>query len=204
MKTKRFSLMFALLLNACAAPAPVRTLIAVASPTAAPLAAPASAASTQMQVQAPTPMPVKLVLRPVLIPEYMQTQRLRYRPDPSTVREYPNAIWAERLEVGLTRALGDALHQQAPDWRICLQACETTSTPSSRVLRVEFTALDAWTQHNLLTAHAKWTWTAPKSENPTTQEADFQIPLETDTPAALGNAMGVLARQLGNSVLTSF
>lgn len=98
----------------------------------APSAAPSSAMST-------APAPVLLVRR-VGVPEYVASRRIRYWTDASTLAEWPNAYWAERLEIGITREYVAALRRALPGWTVCEGTCPDRApalTVTARFLRLD-------------------------------------------------------------------
>lgn len=121
----------ALLLAACASGGRPQLLTLPSAPAPVP---PAAAAATA------TPARV-LVLRRVELPEYLLSRHLRYRADAATLGEWPGAVWAERIEVGVTRELAAALRARLPGWTVCDGAC-ADGTPGDLVLRVGFAPLD--------------------------------------------------------------
>ena len=119
-------------LGACAAssPAPLLLALPAAADAAPPAAAPPAAAAA----------PPLLVVRRVGVPEYLLARRVRFRSDASTVAEWPNAFWAERLEIGVTREFAAALRARLPGWDVCDGSCGDAAP--ARVLQLELTALD--------------------------------------------------------------
>lgn len=117
----------AVLLAACASQAPRPTLITVPN-LAAASPAPSAVAG-----------PV-LVVRRVGVPEYLASRRVRFRADASTLAEWPDTWWAERIEVGVSREFTAALRQALPGWTLCEGSCgDRTATYS---LQVELQPLD--------------------------------------------------------------
>jgi uncharacterized lipoprotein YmbA len=90
-----------------------------------------------------------LLVRSLTVPEYMRSRRVRYWADPETVAQWPDAYWAERIEVGMTREFIAALRAALPRWRICEANCGD-STPAIS-LTVDLLRLDlVRRQHEIL------------------------------------------------------
>jgi uncharacterized lipoprotein YmbA len=104
-------------LAACSSPSPAPVLLSL--PPVLALRADADAAAAAA-ASASAPL---LAVRRVVIPEYLLSRRVRYRADASTLAEWPNTFWAERIEIGLTREFVAALHQQLPGWSMCEMNC---------------------------------------------------------------------------------
>ncbi len=94
----------------CASSLPPRRLIVVPS---VPIAASASAPSLGGP-SALAPTGLHVVVGVVSVPEQLQHREVRYQGDMSVLKSWPDAIWAERIEVGLTRRLSQALYQASP------------------------------------------------------------------------------------------
>ena len=92
----------------------------------------------------------RLVVRTLTVPEYMRSRRVRYRADPETIAQWTDAYWAERIEVGMTRAFAAALRARLPRWTICEAGCGD-STPTI-TLTLDLLRLDlVRRQHEVLT-----------------------------------------------------
>ncbi|QJE01731.1 hypothetical protein HH212_18280 [Massilia forsythiae] len=118
-------------LSGCASTPPA-TLLSL--PSAVPLIA--SAAPPRSMDAA---MPVLAVGR-LDIPEYLVARRVRYKVDDSTVAEWPDTYWAERIEVGASREFTAALQQRLPGWRVCDADCTPLHPRAS--LRVDLVRMD--------------------------------------------------------------
>jgi len=105
--TSRLALLLlsAVLLSACAASAPViepaRLVLAYDGPSA---------------VATPT-VRRTLVVRAVTVPDYLERRSLVYR-DGVELKEYPNAVWAERPGKAITRYVTQALDAQRNDYAV--------------------------------------------------------------------------------------
>jgi uncharacterized lipoprotein YmbA len=171
--------MFACALLGCASPeAPRPALLTVsAAPPAAGSAAPSPATGRTV-----------IVLRRVELPEYLLARRVRYRESASLLAEWPDTVWAERMEIGITRELAAALRQRLPGWTLCDGAC-ADGLPGEVLLYVDFSALDLRRASSRLqvAAHAQsthrgaaaWDWSQ-----------SFETPVRADTPQAHADAIG--------------
>jgi len=119
----------ALLAGCASAPPPMLlTLPPAVSPTAA------------AAMPAPTAAPRVLAVGRPEIPEYLVARRVRYRAEASTLGEWPDAFWAERIEVGVGREFNAALRERLPGWRLCETNCSEQSPAAS--LQVVLTRMD--------------------------------------------------------------
>lgn len=102
------------------------------------LSLPAASSATELStVRAVRPsMPVLAVSR-VDVPEYLVSRRVRYKIDSSTVGEWPETYWAERVEVAISREFHSALQLKMPDWRVC----EANCTPLGAVASLQVAVL---------------------------------------------------------------
>lgn len=114
-----------LLVAGCASPPPPRALVIIPSVSAggatahearqapqAPQAdgaeAPAPAASV------PTPL-FGIALAPLRLPEHWQRRQVLHLRQDAELVAWPDAVWAERVETGMTRRLSQALRQRTPE-----------------------------------------------------------------------------------------
>lgn len=77
-----------------------------------------------------------LAVRRLEMPEYLVARRVRYRADDSTLAEWPDTYWAERIEVGVAREFAAALRERLPDWRLCEGNCSEQSPAMALQLRL--------------------------------------------------------------------
>lgn len=141
-----------------------------------------------------------MTLRRVNIPEYLQTDAVRYRQADSTLVEWPNTAWAERLEVGLTNHLALLLRQALPSWTVCDSHCP--SMPSGQVLIVNIAPLDYVRSAGQLRADVSWRITGPGS-TPTpvfSGNRAASTPVSPDTPVGQAAAMSTLLNQVAQDV----
>lgn len=184
---------FAGLLAGCAAspsPTPVLLSLPPAVTTAAPVAAPAAAAATAA--------PQLLAIRHVGIPEYLVARRVRYRADASTLVEWPNTVWAERIEIGVLREFVSALRQQLPGWALCEATCG--DLVPTLALQVELVPMDFVRSTQRLQARARITLSSGAAPRVlSTQERVYDLPASADTPQAHAQAVTELIRQVAQA-----
>ncbi|MDE2092649.1 MAG: membrane integrity-associated transporter subunit PqiC [Burkholderiales bacterium] len=182
----------ATLLAACAvSPSPAPVLL-----TLPPAAAPVAGNATPPNVPGATGTPPLLAVRRVKIPEYLVARRVRYRTDASTLAEWPNTYWAERIEVGVSREFVAALRQQLPGWTLCDTHCGDQLP--ALTLQVDLEPLDYLRSARQLQAQARLTLSgagaAPKLL--ATQAQAYEIASDADTPQAQAQAMADLIRKV--------
>jgi uncharacterized lipoprotein YmbA len=174
------------LLAACASPTPAPVLLTL-PPAATSAAAPAPAAAASAPV---------LAVRRVNIPEYMVARRVRYRADASTLAEWPNTYWAERIEIGVSREFVSALRQQLPGWTLCDTNCGDRTAALS--LQVDLVPMDYLRASQRLQARARITVSeggaVPRELN--TQEQRYELPGVADNAQAQAQAIAELVRQV--------
>jgi uncharacterized lipoprotein YmbA len=135
--------LLAVTLAGCASKAPPSVLLTLPSAAAAPPAPVAAGSSARV-----------LVVRRAEIPEYLQTRHVRYRAQSSTLETWPGVLWAERLEVGVTRELAAALRDALPGWTICEASCAEAQPEIS--LSLHLRPLDFSRSRRALEAEARW------------------------------------------------
>lgn len=185
-------------LTRCAALALAAGLAACASTSTAPvlLTLPSAVApSSTPPAAAPASAPV-LVVRRVEIPEYLVARRVRYRTDSSTLAEWPDTYWAERIEIGVSREFDAALRGQLHGMAICDTNCGDRD--ASQTLQVELRQLDYVRGTRNLRARARITLSsagvAPKILR--SRELTYDLKSDADTPQAQAQVMADLIRQL--------
>lgn len=143
-----------------------------------------------------------LALRRIGLPEYLLARRVRYRADAATLVDWPNAFWAERIEVAASREFAAALRAALPGWSICEGDCaERTPTLA---LQVEWVSLDYRRPDRRVDGRGRWqlasiaasTATQPR----TSGEQDFDETVPQDTPQGQAHAMTALLRALAQRV----
>ena len=91
------------LLAGCASPPPRAMLIIPSAPAAT---APGSADAVRA---------AGVALVPLRLPEHWQRRQVLHLRHDAELVAWPNAVWAERVETGMTRRLSQALRRQAPE-----------------------------------------------------------------------------------------
>jgi len=104
-------------LAGCASPPPRAMVIIPSAPVQAMAAPTATASATPATIPAPgdaarTPG-VSLV--PLRLPEHWQRRQVLHLRQDAELIAWPNAVWAERVETGMTRRLSQALRQRLPE-----------------------------------------------------------------------------------------
>lgn len=178
------------LMGGCASPSPAPVLL-----TLPPAATPAASAAPGTPASAPL-----LAVRRVNIPEYLVARRVRYRADASTLAEWPNTFWAERIEIGVSREFVSALRQQLPGWALCDTNCGDALPALS--VQVELVPMDFVRSAGRLQARARIsvsTGTVPARELKTL-ESSYDLPAGGDTAQAHAKAISDLIRQVAQAV----
>ncbi len=182
-------LLTACVLAACASSTPAPVLL-----TLPPALATAPTPTGNLSASAAAPAPV-LAVRRLNLPEYLVARRVRYRADASTLAEWPNTYWAERIEIGMSREFAAALRRQLPGWTLCNGQCGDLTPQLS--LQIDFAPLDFVRATQKLQARARMTVSdggaPPKVLR--TAEAGFDIAAGGDTAQAQAQAMAELVRQ---------
>ncbi len=183
------------------APAVLAVLVAGCASTPAPvlltlppaMAPPDGAAAPAPGAGAAAPL---LAVRRINIPEYLVARRVRYRTDASTLVEWPNTFWAERIEIGVAREFVSALRQQLPGWALCDTNCGDSAPELT--LQVDLEPLDYLRGPQKLRARARITLSgagvSPKVLQ--TQELSYELNSSADTAQAQAQVMATLIRQV--------
>ena len=179
----------AALLAGCVSHGPAPVLITLPSTVPFKASAPASAASTAAQPQR------LLAVRRVELPEYLVARRMRYRADASTLAEWPNTYWAERIEIGVTREFLSALRAELPGWTLCEGQC-AEGTPEW-TLQVDLTLVDYLRDARTLKASANITLSATGATQRVLRwpQQNYEIPAAADTPQAQAQALSDVLRR---------
>ena len=189
----------AALLPGCASspsPAPVLLTLPGSSPNVAAANGADAAASG-----AATGQPL-LAVRRIAIPEYLVARRVRYRADPSTLAEWPNTYWAERIEIGVSREFVSALRSQLPGWSLCENTCG--DRVPSLALQVEMVPMDYLRSAQKLQARARAV-VSSAGGNPRVlqvQEWSYELPASADTAQGQAQAVAELIRQVATATAT--
>lgn len=109
------------MVTGCASPPPRAMVIVPSAPMPMPaMAAPAaSIATASRNPAATTPGDAArapgVSLVPLRLPEHWQRRQVLHLRQDAELVAWPNAVWAERLETGLTRRLSQALRLRSPE-----------------------------------------------------------------------------------------
>ena len=188
LKSRAALALVAATLAACSTPTPAPVLLTL-PPVSAALAAtgtavPAAAASSPL-----------LAVRRIAIPEYLVARRVRYRAEASTLAEWPNTYWAERIEIGVSREFFAALRPQLPGWALCETNCGDQAPALS--LQVEIAPMDYVRSAQKLQARARITLSgagaAPQVLQ--TQELAYELPASADSAQAHAQTIATLVQQ---------
>jgi len=114
-----------LLVAGCASPPPPRALVIIPSVSAGGATAhdarqahqadgadAASAPAPAASVSAPS---FGIALAPLRLPEHWQRRQVLHLRQDAELVAWPDAVWAERVETGMTRRLSQALRQRTPE-----------------------------------------------------------------------------------------
>jgi uncharacterized lipoprotein YmbA len=178
------------LMGGCASPSPAPVLLTL-PPATTPLAIAAPAA--------PASAPLLAVCR-VNIPEYLVARRVRYRADASTLAEWPNTFWAERIEIGVSREFVSALRQQLPGWALCDTTCGDAVPALS--LQVDLVPMDYLRSAGRLQARARVVLSSGSvpARELKTLEASYDLPAGGDTAQAHAQAISTLIGQVAQAI----
>lgn len=144
-----------------------------------------------------------LALNRLEVPEYLAVRRVRYRTDASTLAEWPNTYWAERLEVAASREFASALRERLPDWRLCEARCGEQSPTASLQLRLD--RMDYLRNQRRLQASVHFTLSsAERSSRILRSEAhSYDIGSDGDTAQSEARAISELLRRVAEDVSLS-
>ena len=140
-----------------------------------------------------------LLVRRLSLPEYMVARRVRYTTDAARLAEWPNAVWAERVEVGMARELVSALREALPAWRVCDASCGDLVPDIT--LKVDLQRLDVLRRAGHLIASAQIQLGSSKhgatdTHPPETTMFTFEQSLPADTAQGQAEAMTELVRSI--------
>ena len=178
-------------LAGCASPPPERTWLSL------PQALSAGAATASSPSPRATPL---LRLVRVQVPEYLQSNRVRYRDSAATLAEWPGVRWAERIEIGLTRHLSAQLNEQLGAGSVCDDACN--AVPEAGNLQVSYAALDHDRPRSQLQAQVIWTLTpSPGSaSSPRQGQVSVNEAVQDNSPAGQAAAMAQVSTAVARDI----
>ena len=180
----------------------VATMALVAGCVSAPdrpptlLTLPGASAGAPTPLAAPPGDSTTLALARLEIPEYLVSRRVRYRTDDSTLTEWPDTFWAERIEVGMSREFASALRARLPGWRLCESQCAEWSPVAS--LRVVIDRMDYSRAQRRLKASVRVAVVrrGVDARTANSQRFDYELKAGTDTPQAQAQAYADLLDRL--------
>ena len=193
------AVLVAALTTGCATdPLPAPVLLTLPS-TAPGATAPNGADTAASAAGANQPL---LAVRRIAIPEYLVARRVRYRADPSTLAEWPNTYWAERIEIGVSREFLSALRSQLPGWSLCESTCG--DRVPALALQVEMVPLDYVRSAQRLQARARVAVSSAGSGPRVlqTQEWSYEVAASADTAQGQAQAVAELIRQVATATAT--
>lgn len=160
------------------------------------LTLPGPTASTPVPVTATPREGSTLAIARLDIPEYLVSRRVRYRTDGSTLAEWPDTFWAERIEVGMSREFASALRARLPGWRLCESQCAQWSPVAG--LRVVIDRMDYSRAQRRLLATARVAVVSHETDarSVNSQRLDYELKAEADTPQAQAQAYADLLDRL--------
>lgn len=174
----------------CASAPPPRTLLALPPTVAAAADAPAAV---------PADAPV-LAVRRLEIPEHLQSRRVRYRADAATVKEWPDTVWAERIEAAMTREFVAALRPRLPGWQLCESSCNERLP--GHAITVELQPLDFVRAEHRLRGQARiaLATTGAGARPLGSTQLSIDVPAAADTPQAQAEALSEMLRRVAQAV----
>lgn len=188
----------AMLLAGCAGKSPPQRLLALPTPSL-----PAAAPSDGSPSAAPAPAPAALVLLQVGrldIPEYWQSRAVRFRQGDQRIDAWPHTLWAERVEVAMSRHLAVELASRLPpSWQLCTDACRSDGVAAVRLL-VTLPVLDYVREDRALTAWARWSFQGLADPQARTFSQTLKAQAPADSPEGQAQAMAALIGQLAGEV----
>lgn len=178
-------------LAGCASPPPARQWLSLPLPKTLPLASQVAMATHAAAARV-------LVVRRVGIPEYLQTDKVRYRQADTLLGQWPHTVWAERLELGLTDHLVMRLRLALPGWTVCDRSCPAHA--SSTILNVDFAPLDHVRAEGVLRAQAHWLLSDKGTHAHTPGTTTDAVAVHPDSPEGQATALAQVLDHLASDV----
>jgi uncharacterized lipoprotein YmbA len=178
-------------LAGCASPPPARQWLSLPLPKPLPLASPVHAATPPAATRV-------LVVRRVGIPEYLQTDKVRYRQADTLLAQWPHTVWAERLELGLTDHLVMRLRLALPGWTVCERSCPAQA--SSTTLNVDFAPLDHVRAEGILQAQAHWLLSGNGAQANFPGTTTDAVAVRPDSPEGQATALAQVLDHLASDI----
>lgn len=143
-----------------------------------------------------------VVVQRLRVPEYLQTTALRYRDGLNSFAEWPQARWAERVEVNLTRHLAQSLQALRPGWRWCEAPC---SAPGAGTVQVSYQSLEIQRAAGEVVAVVQWHLQPPGPRVPEggglQGQWQHRQAIDGDTPEAQVAALARINKALAESLV---
>lgn len=114
-----------------------------------------SANEADFNITDQTPVNQLVGIGPVIIPEYLQHDKIGYWKTPQQLMLLDNQYWAEPLDRGITRVLALELQTAHSDWRVLQFPWPTNQRPNYS-LKIDIQRLDAFADHLVLEANIDW------------------------------------------------
>jgi uncharacterized protein len=125
-------------------------------------------------------------LLPVSVPDYLDTRDILLRSGPNEVKASPTGRWAERVSVGVTRALAAALTTRLPGADV---VSDQPVEPPAQQIVVDVQAFEIGPDRKCLLT-ARWTLSSGDGDRVLRRERDSFVEQATDTSdAAIAAAM---------------
>lgn len=183
------------MLVACGS-APVSRALVIIPSAPAPVDAGTSASSPSAR-----PLPAAEVgVLTIKLPEHWQRRGVLHLRGDSELQTWPNAIWAERVEIGMTRRLSQALRQRAPE----LGWWPSDDSQAPRRLQVDVQQLDVMAQRGQIASVLQWRLIDRQgrvtASGSLRRQVDEPIQGPQDEAQALGRWLDTVALALGEAV----
>ena len=141
-----------------------------------------------------------LELKTVQMPDYLDNQDILIRGAAHEVVASPTGRWAERLSIGVTRALASDLAARLPGYVILSAPPAFGATP--RQIHVDFDAFDARADGRVYLS-ARWSITAQSGEVLAASRVALVEPTQSQADVAIIAAMSRVLHRLADAVAAS-
>jgi len=143
--------------------------------------------------------PATIELKPVSVPDYLDTTDILHRTGPNELTASPTGQWGERLSLGLTDALVAALSRLLPQRVVTTRP---VAAPAWRIV-VEIERIDIGAGVCLLSA--RWSITGHETAAESAWgHGTFSAAATTTDDAAVAAAMSGLVNQLAEQIVAAF
>lgn len=141
-----------------------------------------------------------LELRTVQMPDYLDNQDILIRGAANEVVASPTGRWAERLSVGVTRALAGDLAARLPGYVILSAPPAFGATPQQ--IHVDLDAFDARLDGRVYLS-ARWSITTPGDDLLASARVALVEPTESQADGAIAAAMSRILHRLADAIAAS-